>query len=58
VQPTQHYWHAINPALPAQYLLLRERYYAPIPYNFKCVKKAVTSLCITTRATSSGITSK
>jgi len=32
VQPTQHYWHAINPALPARYLLLRERYYAPIPY--------------------------
>ena len=33
VQLTQHYWHAINPALPARYLLLRERYYAPIPYN-------------------------
>ena len=32
VQPTQHYWHAINPALPARYLLLRERYCAPIPY--------------------------
>ena len=33
VQPTQHYWHAINPTLPARYLLLRDRYYyAPIPY--------------------------
>ena len=29
VQLTQHYWHATNPALPARYLLLRERYYAP-----------------------------
>ena len=29
VQPTKHYWLATNPALPARYLLLRERYYAP-----------------------------
>ena len=28
MQPTQHYWHATNQALPARYLPLRERYYA------------------------------
>ena len=42
VQPTQHYWHAINPALPARYLLLRERYYAPIPY----ITSTVLEYCI------------